>query len=128
MPAEPVPTSDEAPTSLRLDSVDLRGVHVLVVEDDADSRELLMSILAKCGARVSAAESGLQALELFETDPPDVLVSDIGMPGMDGYTLIRRVRALTIPASQRVPTGSDGAEFVWITWVAANTAVRVPSG
>jgi CheY-like chemotaxis protein len=76
---------------------------VLVVEDDNDSRELLMSILVKCGARVSGAESGLEALELFKTDIPDVMVSDIGMPRMDGYSLIRHIRALDIAAGQRVP-------------------------
>ena len=97
------PSADDTPTPLQLDSVDLDGVHVLVVEDDDDSRELLMAILVKCGARVSGAESGKRALELFETDAPDVLVSDIGMPGMDGYSLIRHVRALDSAASQRVP-------------------------
>ena len=99
--AVPVPESELTP--LRLEGADLKGVHVLIVEDDNDSREVLISILEKCGARVSGASSGAQALELFATDAPHVLVSDIGMPGMDGYSLIRRVRALPIAASQRVP-------------------------
>jgi PAS domain S-box-containing protein len=103
LPAEPLPISAKEPAPLQFDGADLTGVHVLVVEDDDDSRELLMSILVKCGARVSGADSGHAALEIFETDVPDVLVSDIGMPGMDGYSLIRRIRALDIAAGQRVP-------------------------
>ncbi len=103
VPPDALPTSEKEPTPLRFEGADLKGVHVLVVEDDPDSRELLMTILVKCGARVSGAESGFQALERFETDAPDVLVSDIGLPGMDGFALIRRIRALDLAASQRVP-------------------------
>ncbi len=98
----PVPQSDPL-LPLRFDGADLTGVHVLVVEDDVDSRELLISILVKCGARVSGAPSAHDALELFKTDIPDVMVSDIGMAGMDGYSLIRKIRALDIAAGQRVP-------------------------
>jgi CheY-like chemotaxis protein len=82
---------------------DLEGVHVLIAEDDDDSREVLMSILTKCGARVTSARSGLEALTLFEKEAPHVLVSDIGMPKMDGYSLIRRIRGLANEAGQRVP-------------------------
>ena len=103
VPSEALPISEKELTPLQFDGADLNGVHVLVVEDDDDSRDLLMAILGKCGARVSGVGSGEAALELFETDAPDVLVSDIGMPEMDGYALIRRIRALPIAASQRVP-------------------------
>ena len=103
LPAIPIPGAEVASAGAPFEGADLIGVHVLLVEDDDDSRELLTAILAKCGARVTATSSGHEAIALFATDVPDVLVSDIGMPEMDGYTLIRRVRALDIAAGQRVP-------------------------
>ena len=72
----------------------LSGVRVLLVEDDADTRELLERLLRECGARVTAVASGAEALEALGRSAPDILVSDIGLPGMDGCELIRRVRAL----------------------------------
>jgi CheY-like chemotaxis protein len=74
-----------------------------LVEDDADSRELLASILAGRGASVRTAGSGRAALDLLGAELPDVLVSDIGMPVMDGYALIREVRRLGVAAAARVP-------------------------
>jgi signal transduction histidine kinase/ActR/RegA family two-component response regulator len=74
-------------------SAPLRGVRVLLVEDDADSRELVALILRSGGASVTAAPSAQEALQVFETFRPDILVSDIGMPDMDGYAFIRHVRA-----------------------------------
>lgn len=65
---------------------------MLLVEDDDDSRELFAAILTKCGARVTSTDSGQRALDVLQTELPDVLVSDIGMPHMDGYSLIRNVR------------------------------------
>jgi PAS domain S-box-containing protein len=82
---------------------ELRGVRVLVVDDDDDSRDLVVSILQKCEAITSAACSGEQALSLIQSDVPDVLVSDIGMPGMDGYELVRTIRALPEGRARRVP-------------------------
>jgi signal transduction histidine kinase/ActR/RegA family two-component response regulator len=72
----------------------LAGARVLVVEDDADARALMARVVEPHGATVVAAESGAEALRLVELLRPDVLISDIGMPGMDGYELIRRVREL----------------------------------
>ena len=72
----------------------IAGVRVLVVDDEPDARMLVRRLLEDCEAVVSTAESAREALERLERDPPDVLVSDIGMPGEDGYSLIRRVRAL----------------------------------
>jgi PAS domain S-box-containing protein len=103
VPSIPLPGQEMASVSAPFEGADLGGVHVLLVEDDDDSRDLLSAILTKCGARVTATSSGHEALALFATDVPDVLVSDIGMPQMDGYTLIRRVRALPIAAGQHVP-------------------------
>ena len=65
---------------------------VLVVEDDLDSREALEWALRETGARVRTAESVRQALEAYTARPPDVLISDVGMPGEDGYVLIRAIR------------------------------------
>jgi len=72
----------------------LAGVHVLVVDNEADARSLVSAILEGCGATVTAVESAAAALEQIRTRRPDVLVSDIAMPGEDGYALIRKVRHL----------------------------------
>jgi len=82
---------------------DLSLVHVLLVEDDADSRDLFVSILHKCGARVTDTDNGQDALKVLEAERPDVLVSDVGMAQMDGYSLIRNVRALSDGAAQHIP-------------------------
>lgn len=72
----------------------LAGAHILVVDDDEDTREYLRALLDRCQARVTVAASAAEALAAIELQPPDVLVSDLGMPVEDGYMLIRRVRAL----------------------------------
>ena len=82
---------------------ELRGLRILVVEDDADTRELLCNILTGCGAVVDAAPCAAEALESMRLTPPDILLSDIGMPGEDGYSFIRRVRALPEEHGGRVP-------------------------
>jgi two-component system CheB/CheR fusion protein len=81
----------------------LDGIRVLVVEDEADTRELLRAILARCGAEVTVAANGEAALQALERAPFDVLVSDIAMPGGDGYDLIRKVRALDAERARSVP-------------------------
>lgn len=70
----------------------LVGTHVLVVDDNADARELFKTILEYAGALVSVASSAEQAVRFFDHVVPDVLVSDISMPGHDGYWLIRELR------------------------------------
>ena len=72
----------------------LHGVRVLVVDDETDARELVAMVLTEQGAGVTAVSSVPEALQAIERSKPDVLVSDIGMPSEDGYTLIRRVRAM----------------------------------
>src|SRR5207253_2278280 len=86
--AAPLPGEGAARTRL----TPLRGVKLLVVDDDADTRELLSMILQEAGAEVATAGSANDGLAAFERQRPDVLVSDIGMPDGDGYSLIRRVR------------------------------------
>lgn len=81
----------------------LDGLQVLVVDDDADAREWISTVLQECGAQVSAVGSVEAALEALEKLKPDVLVSDIGMPGEDGYALIRKVRELEPDIRGRIP-------------------------
>jgi PAS domain S-box-containing protein len=81
----------------------LEGVHVLVVDDELDARELLRSLLQSCGARVSTAASADEAGHILRDARPDLLVSDIGMPGEDGIDLISRVRASGPAAGGSIP-------------------------
>ncbi|MFP5288358.1 MAG: ATP-binding protein, partial [Thermoanaerobaculia bacterium] len=81
----------------------LRGVRVLAVDDEADARALLKTVLERCGAEVKTAGSALEAIAALEEYRPDVLVSDIGMPEEDGYVLIRKVRALSAERGGRTP-------------------------
>jgi len=73
--------------------VSLDGVRVLVVDDDADSLKLAAVALEQYGARVTTARSGTEALEAMTSELPDVLVSDLGMPGLDGLQLMREIRS-----------------------------------
>ena len=77
----------------RSDSIRLDGLHVLLVEDDEDSRKLLGTMLKRYGARVTSTMSAKEALSVFEGELPDLLISDIGMPDEDGYELIRKLRS-----------------------------------
>ena len=70
----------------------LDGVHVLVVDDDLDTRELVRSAFEDCRAEVSEAGSVAEALHLIGSRMPDVLISDVAMPGEDGYSLVRKLR------------------------------------
>ena len=79
--------------SLSFDSPpDLKGVKVLAVDDEADARALLTALFVQCGAEIETCGSAAEALELLEQYNPDVIVSDIGMPGEDGYMLIKKIR------------------------------------
>jgi PAS domain S-box-containing protein len=73
--------------------VNVEGLRVLVVEDNADALDLLQHVLGSAGASVRGTCTAAEALEALWMDPPDVLVSDLGLPGMDGLELIRRIRA-----------------------------------
>jgi signal transduction histidine kinase/CheY-like chemotaxis protein len=78
---------------------DLTGVHVLAVDDDRDALSLMIELLTAAGAHVTSANSAAQALALLDGEVPDVLVADLGMPHVDGYELISRIRR---HANQRV--------------------------
>jgi CheY-like chemotaxis protein len=85
------------------DIVRLDGVRVLVADDDPEALELASTILGGAGAQVRTCPSADEALAAFRQGVPDVLISDIEMPGEDGYALIRRVRALPAEQGGRVP-------------------------
>src|SRR4030095_1948360 len=84
-------------------SVQLNGVKVLVVDDEADSRDLLMTILKQCGSDVRCTDSAAAAMQTFHEWHPDLLVSDIGMSIEDGYSLIRRLRKLASDHARVIP-------------------------
>ncbi|MDM9585799.1 YlcI/YnfO family protein [Nostoc sp. GT001] len=88
---EPIHTQTEA-------KVPLEGVQILLVDDEADTREFQALVLSQCGANVTAVASALEALQALEQFTPDVLVSDIGMAQMDGYMLMQQIRSR--PANQ----------------------------
>jgi CheY-like chemotaxis protein len=83
--------------------VEIKGVRVLVVDDEMDARTLLKRILEDSQAVVTVAESAEKAIELLRVGKFDVLVSDIGMAGEDGYSLIKRVRALDAADGGDIP-------------------------
>ena len=81
----------------------LNGVRVLIVDDEVDSRELLVAALEQFEAKVFAVGSASEALDAVSQLKPDVLVSDIGMPLEDGYSLIRKVRHLSAEQGGQIP-------------------------
>jgi signal transduction histidine kinase len=81
----------------------LRGARILVVDDEADAREVVARILEQCGAELMVAASAGEALRVLEREQPDVLVADIEMPGEDGYGLIRKIRALPSGRGGQMP-------------------------
>jgi PAS domain S-box-containing protein len=81
----------------------LRGLKVLVIEDEPDARELIKEALAQFEADVFTAASGAEGLEILKNRRPDVLISDIGMPEEDGYQFVRAVRSLPVAQGGRTP-------------------------
>jgi len=97
---EPESSSDDRHTE---SATDLAGIHVLVVDDDADMRELAAFTLTQSGAQVTTAASATQALTLLNQSVPDLLLCDIGMPEMDGYSLIRQIRKWSSEQGGMIP-------------------------
>jgi CheY-like chemotaxis protein len=81
----------------------LEGLRVLVVDDNEDVRELSNVALTQAGAEVRTADTARAALELLKDWKPNILVADIGMPGEDGYDLIRAVRELELDTGETIP-------------------------
>jgi PAS domain S-box-containing protein len=90
--------SRQGSASLPAETASVAGVSVLVVDDQADALEMLGLVLEKAGAHVRVAASADQALDQLRTETPAVIISDIGMPGMDGYELMRQVRRRGVAA------------------------------
>jgi PAS domain S-box-containing protein len=104
-PSAQMPAPDESATTSRapIDCPPLTGLRLLIVEDDTDSRVLLKTMLEHCDAEVCAADSVARALGLLEEWKPDLLISDIEMPGEDGYSLIRKIRSRSKAGDRRLP-------------------------
>jgi len=81
----------------------LKGLRVLVVDDEADARELMRIVLRSSGAEVMSAASAEEAFEQVEQWHPDILVSDIGLPDVDGYALIQKLRTLEAERGWSIP-------------------------
>lgn len=81
----------------------LNGLRVLVVDDEEDARQMLAHMLIGYGAKVTMAASAAEALEILNRQQPDLMISDIGMPDVDGYSLIRRVRELKLGPEGKLP-------------------------
>ena len=115
----PIRTSPSTPTAVAMEvrqagamrpssdeMVDLTGIKVLLVDDEPDARELLTEVLQQCGAIVVATHSADEAVRLIPRERPAVLLSDIGLPGEDGYKLISRVRALSPEDGGNLPAAA----------------------
>jgi signal transduction histidine kinase/ActR/RegA family two-component response regulator len=98
-----VPATKSAAESVRPAPPEARGLRVLVVDDDPDARDLVMHVLESCGMEVRAASNASEARAALLDEIPHVLLSDIGLPGEDGYSLIRSIRTLPIAEQREVP-------------------------
>ena len=103
-------------------SVDLTGVHVLIVEDDEDSRQLLATFFEYCGALVTSCQSTESALEDLGEYRPHVIISDLSLPGADGFQFIRALRELSTEAGGDVPAIAVSAHAKDFTAAEAKTA------
>jgi PAS domain S-box-containing protein len=100
-PFAPLPQNPLPPPSLSL-----LGVRVVVVDDQADTREFITTVLEQCQAEVKAVGSVAEALQIIRQWKPDVLVSDIGMPQEDGYSLIRKLRSQPPELGGNIPAAA----------------------
>jgi signal transduction histidine kinase len=101
-PAEPREDAGSPPRPTFECPAELKGLRVLVVDDEYETRELLRYLIDQCEAHVTSAASAREALAALEREPFDILVSDIGMPGVDGYSLIRSIRELPAEKNGRI--------------------------
>jgi PAS domain S-box-containing protein len=99
-------TAERAPAAVSTDGPvgqSLSGLRLLIVDDEADAREVMRFMLERGGAQVRTADSAAQALDAIREERPDLLISDIGMPVEDGYVLVRRLRAMEEGLGRRLP-------------------------
>jgi PAS domain S-box-containing protein len=105
--ARAAPPADDAALPLpERPLASLRSLRILVVDDDPDTLEVVREVLERAGALVTTVSSAPEAIEALAAAPPDVLLSDIGMPGEDGFSLIRRVRRLAPSSGGEVPAAA----------------------
>jgi PAS domain S-box-containing protein len=103
LPIQVMKCDVDQPDKLIDNGLSLQDVKIMVVEDQADARELIRLILEQQGAQVIEASSSKQALEIIKESIPDVLISDIGMPDEDGYSFLKKVRSLPQDKGGNVP-------------------------
>jgi len=107
-PEEPAAEPESATEAMDCRIPSLDGLQILVVDDEADTRDILKFVLEKYGAKVLVAASAREAMAALRENPGryDVLISDIGMPDENGYFLIRQVRALAAEAGGKIPAAA----------------------
>ncbi|MEA5519176.1 response regulator [Limnoraphis robusta] len=103
LPIQVMQSDGDQPDKLIDNGLSLQDVKIMVVEDQADARELIRLILEQQGAQVIEASSSKQALEIIKESIPDVLISDIGMPDEDGYSFLKKVRSLPQDQGGNIP-------------------------
>ncbi|MEP0890484.1 ATP-binding protein [Leptolyngbya sp. FACHB-8] len=103
LPSIPISSSISSEYSTTAPLLSLSGIQVLIVDDEADSREYLAFALEQAGASVIVASTAFEGLSAFTQSKPDVLLSDIGMPNMDGYMLLQKIRSLPPEQGGLVP-------------------------
>jgi PAS domain S-box-containing protein len=104
--AAAIRAAERAPAAVSTDGPvrqTLGGLRLLIVDDEADAREVMRFMLERGGAQVRVADSAAQALDAIREERPDLLISDIGMPVEDGYVLVRRLRAMEEGLGRRLP-------------------------
>ena len=109
----PLPTGELRPEMLadaqsafklaRLEQASLEGLHILAVDDETDALDLITIELAQHGARITGVTNAADALKVLEAGSVDLLISDIGMPVMDGYDLIREIRKEETTTGKHLP-------------------------
>ncbi|KAF3890724.1 MULTISPECIES: ATP-binding protein [Nostocales] len=103
LPLIPIQPMVEPADNLSEQALDLSGVQVLLVDDEADSRDFISFVLEQAGAKVIAATTAGEAFAAFTQSHPDAILSDIGMPDMDGYMLLQQIRALPVEQMGQIP-------------------------
>jgi len=105
LPAMKIGGEPHVPAPVPPEPVTLKGLQILIVDDENDARELMVAMLQEYGAVVRAVASSDAALTILADDAlvPDVLVSDVGMPGMDGFALVRQIRRLPSDRARKLP-------------------------
>jgi len=102
----PTPPSPHFPVLPPPHSLSLNGLQVLIVDDETDAREFITSVLETQGIQVTAVATAMEALAFLEQNYADVLISDIRMPGTDGYSLIQKVRELEAQRGWHIPAAA----------------------